>query len=426
MADSVDAIVVGAGLAGLSAARQLAIHGLDVIVLESSDDVGGRVRTDRFDGLQLDRGFQLFNPAYPEAARVLDYEALDLKPLVPGVIVARAGGRSTRLGDPRRKPGWAIDAIGPATGSLLSKARFARMAWQASRMPVRAITGSPDLPAGEALRSAGIDDRFIDQVLRPFLTGVFLEPDLATSRRFLELVLRSFVRGVPSVPARGMQAIPEQLRDALPAGTVRLNSPASQVTPTSVNAGGTRLTARAVIVATDPTTAGSILRGVTVPEGNSVTTWYHLAPVDPKSLTGGDAVLVVDGDRRGPVVNSVVISHAAPAYADGGRVLVSTSTLGARDCADDEASVRTHLEALYGVRTGDWTRVGAYAIPYALPAMLPPLDIRKPVDLGDGLFVAGDHRDTASIQGAMVSGRRAADAVLAHLGVTRHGARLGA
>jgi hypothetical protein len=262
--------------------------------------------------------------------------------------------------------------------------------------------------------------------LRPFLTGVFLEPDLATSRRFLELVLRSFVRGVPSVPARGMQAIPEQLRDALPAGTVRLNSPASQVTPTSVNAGGTRLTARAVIVATDPTTAGSILRGVTVPEGNSVTTWYHLAPVDPKSLTGGDAVLVVDGDRRGPVVNSVVISHAAPAYADGGRVLVSTSTLGARDCADDEASVRTHLEALYGTRTSDWTRVGAYAIPYALPAMLPPLDIRKPVDLGDGLFVAGDHRDTASIQGAMVSGRRAADAVLAHLGVTRHGARLGA
>ena len=86
MADSVDAIVVGAGLAGLSAARQLAIHGVDVIVLESSNDVGGRVRTDRFDGLQLDRGFQLFNPSYPEAARVLDYEALDLKPFVPGVI----------------------------------------------------------------------------------------------------------------------------------------------------------------------------------------------------------------------------------------------------------------------------------------------------------------------------------------------------
>ena len=125
-------------------------------------------------------------------------------------------------------------------------------------------------------------------------------------------------------------------------------------------------------------------------------------------------------------MNSVVISHAAPGYADGGRVLVSTSTLGTRDSTDDEASVRTQLESLYGTRTSDWTRVGAYAIPYALPAMLPPLDVRKPVDLGDGLFVAGDHRDTASIQGAMVSGRRAADAVLAHLGVKQRGARLGA
>ena len=426
MADSVDAIVVGAGLAGLSAARQLAIHGVDVIVLESSNDVGGRVRTDRFDGLQLDRGFQLFNPSYPEAARVLDYEALDLKPFVPGVIVARAGGRSTRLGDPRRKPGWAIDAIGPATGSLLSKARFAKLAWQASRTPVGTITRSPDSTTGEKLRAAGIDERFIEQVLRPFLTGVFLEQDLATSRRFLDLVLRSFVRGVPSVPARGMQAIPEQLRDALPIGTVRLNSPASHVTATSVTAGGKSFSARAVIVATDPPTAEHLLTRVVAPKGNSVTTWYHLAPVDPRSLTGGDAVLVVDGDRRGPVVNSVVISHAAPGYADGGRVLVSTSTLGTRDSTDDEASVRTQLESLYGTRTSDWTRVGAYAIPYALPAMLPPLDVRKPVDLGDGLFVAGDHRDTASIQGAMVSGRRAADAVLAHLGVKQRGARLGA
>ena len=425
MADRVDAIVVGAGLAGLSAARQLAIHGLDVVVLESSDEVGGRVRTDRAGGLQLDRGFQLFNPAYPEAARVLDYAALDLKPLVPGVIVAHANGRSTRLGDPRRKPGWAIDAIGPATGSLLSKARFAKLAWQASRTPVRTIIESPDTTTGEKLRAAGIDERFIEQVLRPFLTGVFLEQDLATSRRFLDLVLRSFVRGVPSVPARGMQAIPEQLRDSLPVGSVRLNTPVSQVSSGSVIAGDASIACRAVVVATDPIAAEHLVTGVSAPKGNSVTTWYHLAPVDPLSLTGGDAVLVVDGDRRGPVVNTVVMTHAAPAYASDGRVLVSSSALGTHDTVADEASVRAHIALLYGTSTRDWESVGAYAIPYALPEMVPPLDVRKPVDLGSGLFVAGDHRDTASIQGAMVSGRRAADAALAHLGVQPIGSRIG-
>ena len=420
MTEARDVIVVGAGLAGLSAARQLAIHGVDVVVVEASDEVGGRVRTDRIDGLQLDRGFQLFNPAYPEAARVLDYPALDLRALTAGVVVALAGSKRTRLGDPRKKPGWATDALSPATGSMLSKARFAAYALRASRRPTRAITESLDFSAAIALRSAGMDEALIDRVLRPFLTGVFLEADLATSRRFMDLVLRSFVRGTPSVPARGMQAIPEQLRDSLPSDTVRLNTACSQATGTSVIADGQRINARAVIVAADPTTSAQLVPAITAPQGNSVTTWYHLVPSGGSELTGGDPVLVVDGEHRGPVINSVVMTHAAPAYADGGRLLVSSSVLGVANSTEDEARVRAHLAIMHGVSTASWEPVRAYAIPYALPAMLPPLDVRKSVDLGDGLFVAGDHRDTASIQGAMVSGRRAADAVLVHLGVPGH------
>lgn len=408
-----DVVVVGAGLAGLAAARQLSVHGADVVVLEASDDVGGRVRTDRVDGLLLDRGFQLYNPSYPEASRVLDHEALRLCGFVPGVIAATSTG-PVRLGDPRRRPAWAPDALSRRSGRLSGKLRFALYAWRASRTPAAFLETSTDFSSDVALRSAGVDDAFLETVLRPFLAGVFLEERLDTSRRFLDLVLTSMVKGTPSVPSAGMQAIPEQVRDALPGGTVRTGVRARSITAGRVDTDAGVVEGRCVIVATDPPTAAELLPGLQVPAGRAVTTWYYLADCDPASLTGGDPVLVVDGQRRGPVINTVVLTHAAPSYASGGRVLVSASALGEHD-AGAEQLVRHHLSLLYGVRTAGWENVATYGIPYALPAMTVPLTVRQPVSLGEWLFVAGDHRDTASIQGAMVSGRRAADAVLAHL-----------
>ncbi len=412
-----DVVIVGAGLAGLAAARELSIHGVDVAVLERGDTVGGRVRTDRIDGLQLDHGFQLYNPAYPEAARVLDHDALQLRAFTPGVVALTDHG-PTRLGDPRRRPRWAVDALSGRTGGLAGKLRFAAYAWQTSRAPRSDREDRPDMTAEVALLSAGVDRTLLESVLRPFLSGVFLEDQLATSRRFLDLVLTSFVKGTPVVPAAGMQAIPEQLSDSLPDGTVRTGMPVRSVAPGRVITDSGEFTAGAVIVATDPRTASSLLPGLPLPEGRDVTTFYYLADGDPALLTEGDPVLLVDGRRsRGPVVNTVVLTHAAPTYASNGRTLVSASVLGLRDSAEEELAVRNHLAQLYGAGTRGWDLVGIYPIPYALPAMSVPLDIRQPVDLGEGIFVAGDHRDTASIQGAMVSGRRAADAVLAELGL---------
>ncbi len=412
-----DVVIVGGGLAGLSAARELSIHGVDVAVLERGETVGGRVRTDRIDGLQLDHGFQLYNPAYPEAARVLDHDALQLRAFTPGVVALTDHG-PTRLGDPRRRPRWVVDALSGRTGGLAGKLRFTAYAWQTSRASRSDREDRQDMTAEVALLSAGVDAALMETVLRPFLSGVFLEDRLSTSRRFLDLVLTSFVKGTPAVPAAGMQAIPEQLRDSLPQGTVRSGMPVRSVAPGRVVTESGEFTAGAVIVATDPRTASSLLPGLSVPEGRDVTTFYYLADGDPALLTEGDPVLLVDGRRsRGPVVNAVVLTHAAPTYASNGRTLVSASVLGLRDSAEDELAVRNHLAQLYGVGTRGWDLVGTYPIPYALPSMNVPLDIRRPVDLGDGLFVAGDHRDTASIQGAMVSGRRTADAVLAHLGI---------
>lgn len=410
-----DIAVVGAGLAGLAAARQVAIHGVDVRVIEAADDVGGRVRTDVVDGFLLDRGFQLYNPAYPEAARVLDHDALALTPLTPGVLVA-VGGSHARLGDPRRLPGWTADAASPRTGSLTSKARFARYAWSCSRESIDDVRAREDKPSSVALRATGIDARLYDGVLRPFLTGVFLESELRTSRHFLDLTLRSFVRGRPSLPARGMRAIPYQLRDALPEGTVTLDHRVQRVGTGVVEYDGGTLEARAVIVATDGTTASTLVPALATPRWNSVTTWYFVAPAGT-AITDGLGVLVLDGDASGPVINAVALSNALASYSPDTRVLVSASVLGAETGGDHEARVRAHLQRMLGVSTTTWEMIGVYPIGHALPAMLPPFAVRRPVSVGDGLFVAGDHRDTSSIQGAMVSGRRAADAALRSLGV---------
>ena len=415
-----DVVVVGAGLSGLCAAKHLTTAGLDVVVLEASDGVGGRVRTDAVDGLLLDRGFQLYNPAYPEGVRMLDLDALELRPFTPGVLVA-FGGRRYALADPRRLPTWTGDALRAPVGSLRDKLRFAAYAMRCSRTSTADLLDLEDGTSDAALRAAGISDQLLDTVLRPFLSGVFLEDELATSRRFLDLVLRSLVAGVPSVPAAGMGAIPQQLAARLPAGCVRLGTAVRHLTSDGVAFGpepGGEISARAVVVATDARAATELLPGLAVPPSHAVTTWYHLADTDPSDLSLGRPVLVVDGQRRGPVVNSVVLTHAAPTYASDGRVLVSTSVLGRHDGSPGstrEPDVRGHLGIMYGVDTRGWQAVASYPIEAALPAMSPPFDVRRDVRFGPGRYVCGDHRDTSSIQGAMVSGRRAAEAVLADL-----------
>ncbi len=412
-------VIVGAGLSGLAAARHLTNHGVEALVLEGSDAVGGRVRTDVVDGFRLDRGFQLYNPAYPEGARVLDHRALDLKPFVAGarIVVDRGGRRRVeRVADPRRKPSWAVPSLRAHIGSPLSTARFGAYAVSCAVRSVPSLHREPDVTSEEALRRAGADGTLIETVLRPFLSGVFLDAELSTSRRFLDVVLKSFVRGTPAVPALGMQRIPEQLAAGL---DIRLGHRVAAVSARGVEVvGGDTQPAEAVIVATDPTAAADLVAGVRAPAARSVTTWYYRPDCAPQELADGEAVLTLDGDCRGPLVNTVVLSHAAPDYAPLGSALVAASALGASDNPARDDSVREHLAWLYGVPTRNWELIAGYPIPYALPAMPVPFELQRPVRTEQGVYVAGDHRDTSSIQGALVSGRRAAQAVLKDLGFT--------
>jgi phytoene dehydrogenase-like protein len=399
-----EVVVVGAGLAGLACARRLQAAGVTTTVLEASDAVGGRVRTDVVDGMLLDRGFQVHNTGYPEAARVLDHDALDLRRFSAGAMV-RVGDRLHRVGDPRRVPTWAPTTVGAPIGSLKDKVLIAALAASAALQSPDALLSRPETTTGAALRARGLSETVVDRFFRPFLSGVFLEDGLDTSSRFFDLVWRSFVRGSQCVPSGGMQQIPEQLAAGL---DVQLHAPVRSVTARSIAVDGHVLTPRAVVVAAAAPDAGALLPGLDVPPQRSVVTHYHLAPEPPVA----EPAIVLDGEASGPVANTVVLTNAAPSYAPG-RHLVSSSVV--RGDAS-EPVVRAHLSRLYGVDTGRWEHVAAYDVQAALPSQAPPMGrFRKTVRLEPGLYVCGDHRDSASIQGALVSGRRAADAVLDEL-----------
>jgi len=404
-----DVVVVGAGLAGLCAARHLSAAGLAVDVLEAGDDVGGRVRTDLVGGFRLDRGFQVHNIAYPEAARMLDHDALDLRAFTRGVRVS-IGDTSYELSDPRQRPTALLSALRAPVGSTTDKARFAALALRCALTPTRRLLSRPETTAADALRSRGVSPVLVDSVLRPFLAGVFLESELRTSRHFLDMVLRTFVRGTVCVPAAGMGAIPRQLAAGLPAGTVRTMTAVRSAAPGRVRTDAGETRARAVVVATDAVAAGRLLPPLRVPRRHRVVTVYFAAETSPLRAP----TLVLDGQARGPVTNTVVMTEAAPSYACDGGALVSASVVGDIGAVDAEllTAVRAHLALLYRAPTRRWEHLATYDLPEALPAMPPPHDFRRPVRLEQGLYVCGDHRDSSSIQGAMVSGRRAAEAVL--------------
>ena len=397
-----EVVVVGAGLAGLSAATRLAAAGCDVHVLEAGTHAGGRLASERVDGFVVDRGFQVLNTGYPRVAADLDLAALDLGWFWRGAVV-RHGGRASRVVDPRQHPGAAASTLAAPIGSLPAKAAIAAFSARAGYAPVPRLLQAPETTAEEALLGARVGRVALERFFRPFLAGVLLESELATSSRYLDLLWRSFARGDIGLPAAGMQAVGEQLAARVGEGRVHLGTPVSAVRGGSVDTDGGTVRADAVVVATDPGTAARLLPAVQASAPRQVTTHLHVLPASP-----WEAPLIVLGEPGDRVVNTVVLSDAQPRYSPDGRALVASSTL----TPTAEAEVRDEVARLHGVATTDLAHLTSVTVPGAQPAALPPLQLRRPVELGGGLFVCGDHRDTPSIQGAMASGRRTARAVL--------------
>lgn len=410
-----DVIVVGAGLAGLCCAGRLAAGGVDFLILERSDDVGGRVRTDELDGFRLDRGFQVLLTAYPEAREVLNYAALNLRPFYAGALV-RFGGAFHRVADPWRHPVDSVRSLFGPIGGIQDKLRIARLRRHVLRGEPADLFASRDMPSQEFLHQFGFSGQIVDRFFRPFFGGVFLEPELKTSSRMLQFVFREFASGDVALPAEGMGALPRQLAGDLPPGRVRLQTEVASLEGESVTlAGGERLRARAVVVATEGPAAAKLLKQVQPPGSRIATCLYFAAEKPPID----EPILVLNGEGQGPVNNLCVPSVVAPSYAPAGAALISASVLGPLSLPHEvlERQVRAQLGDWFGSQVDRWTPLRTYRIPQALPIIEPRWEpgSDRSLKLLPGVYVCGDHRENPSIQGAMASGRRAAEAVLADL-----------
>lgn len=416
---SLPTIVVGAGLAGLTCARVLHAAGLPVTVLERSDGVGGRVRTDVVDGFRLDRGFQVFFTAYPEARALLDYQALDLRRFWPAARV-RTGGRFCLVADPFRRPSDLVASLQAPVGSLGDKLKILRLRQRALMLTVHEIFAAPERTTLEELRALGFSARMIDGFFRPFLGGIFLDPTLSTSSRMLYFVYRMLSEGDTAVPAAGMGAIPAQLAHGLPSGTVVLHQQVAGLVRRDGRVAGVRrgdgatTDAAAVVVATGAQDVAGVEAPAPAMRPRDVSCLYFAAQRAP--LPG--AALVLDGEATGPVVNLAVMSEVSPGCAPHGQHLMSCVVMGLPEAGDEavERDVRHQMRQWFGTDVvATWRHLRTYRIPWAQfdqsPGALEPGG--RPVRCEPGLYVCGDHVENASINGAMAAGRRAAEAVIA-------------
>ena len=381
-----EVLIVGAGLAGLNAAINLEAAGVDVRVIESSDRAGGRVASDVIDGFICDRGFQLINAQYPALQELNVLRELDFIE-APRVIEVCLGDRRHVIGDPRQVP-WT--ALNRATGTIPEKIALLRF-----------IVGrtKPGNSIGLALRSTGT---CYERVLRPFLQGVFLTDPDNVDATYGHSIIKSFVNGRPGVPRNGVGELSKALAHRV--SNIVYNTRVDGIEKTSVHTNNGTYTANKILIATDATTATQLLDLTEVPRMAGCITWYHAVSENPS----GNGRLVVDGQRRGPIINSVVMSDVSSSYAPANQHLVSTTT----DLNVTESDVRRHLAILWGVDTYAWQFIAKYEIPAALPIHNVGRALSQSMRINDHHFVAGDHRTVPSQQGALFSGRLAAQLIL--------------
>jgi protoporphyrinogen oxidase len=383
-------VVIGAGLAGMSAAIELQKAGREVVVLEASDRAGGRVQSDLIDGFTCDRGFQLINAKYPELAALGILVELDFR-FAERAINVSLDDQLHRIGEPRKYPFSVFDS---ATGSLLEKAAL-----------LKALARKPksDLSIAQYLVEAGLGKTY-ERVLRPFLRGVYLtELSNISAPAGLEII-RTFIAGKPGLPSRGAGTLSEAMAKRV--HDLRLGTTVNSVKAGMVTTSNGEIQASQIIVATDSTTAAQLLDLRSVPKMAGCTTWYHSATSAPVA----HGQLIVDGQNRGAVINTLVISKFISEYAPTGKNLISSTT----DTGVTESEVRRHLAMIYNCDNRDWELIAKYEIPAALP--IGANGITQPIQscIREGIYLAGDGQVSPSQNGALKSGRLAAMAALAN------------
>lgn len=403
-----DVIIIGAGVSGLRAAQLLHAAGQRVRVLEAAPEIGGRVRTTRTGGFLLDHGFQVLQTAYPEVSKALDLKGLRLGYFLPGACVWN-GTRLLRIADPTRQPQYLAEALASPLGTLADKLRVARLKWRLSRTAPARIYASPETGTGVFLRQNGFSEGFITAFFQPFFRGIFLEENLASSSRMFAFVFSMLSRGYAALPADGIGAIPAQLAAQLPPEALWTECPAREILPRGVRlADGRMLEARHIVLATNLSAAAQLTPLVQPRPWNGTTCWHLACPTNPFPAR----MLVLNGSEKGPISNIAVPSSVSPSYAPASSHLITVSIRPNHSPAESDLFEEIRRWANQPDLPLETLRIDS--IPEALPRQEPgdnSFGTASP-RLADGLWVCGDHRFSASLEGALASASLATEAIL--------------
>lgn len=397
-----DIVIVGAGLAGLACAKVLEQHGQDFILLEASNQVGGRVKTDTYEGFLLDHGFQVLLTAYPQAKKHLNYQTLNLGCFAPGACVVSNKGLAY-LTDPLRDPIEGIKTAISPVGSLADKIRVLAL-----RMRSECSSFPHNLTTQQVFDNFGFSSDFQQAFLTPFFRGIFLEPDLKTAANKMGYIFKMFSQGFAALPSGGMQAIALQLAETIPPQKLWLSSKVIQINREENSLkldSGQQIQAKTIIFATQATHLAALWPNYLAPSSHTVSVLYLKAPSSPIQKP----YLVLNGTAQGPINHVCFPSQISPSYAPANQTLVSVSVLGPITQQTKE-QVLNQLRQWFGERVNEWSYLKTYTIEQALPQYTPETAIGQApyLKLDENVYAIGDTHTMPSIQGALESGERMA------------------
>ena len=400
--------IIGAGVSGLIAARVLEDHGFCPVIIEATNRVGGRVKTDLIEGYQLDHGFQVLLTAYPAAQKHLDYKALELQNFLPGASIFSSNGQKI-IGDPLRSPYLLFSTLFSGIGTLRDKFKILKLNLYLKKKSLTTIFAEKEQTTHSYLTSLGFSDEIITNFFKPFFSGIFLETKLETSSRMFEFVYKMFGEGHATLPKSGIEAIPKQLLENLKTTIIKYNAKVETLKETEIIlTNGTCLESDYTIIASEASELVRNLNSQSINWKPCVTLYFETETrVINKQLIG----LI---SKPGSLVNNIFYNSSLKMRSKPASELLSVTVIDTQSLSHEALveGVKEELLSYCGIKTTKLIKI------YDVPKALPKLDnlkydmIPSETRLTNSLFLAGDIQLNGSLNAAIISGECAALGVI--------------